>query len=350
MLLTDLFEAIKPGDIRNIKLKIADAEKALRDIEKHELKMRSISGSTVIPGTEKEFEDLKVAYQTYIDDLKSQLEKAKQVQKKDPLETYMKAILKNCKTVVSASQTTGELLYRGVSDTNAPAYYGKPFDQRNPLHSNRNFNDAFNYALKMEGVEARRDNSMFCTTSKSFAQGFGNELYIIFPRDPFHFTWSDKVKDLVLDDRTMGDMIDPNVTNMIMKEVWENEEYKNEFIKNYSYRRGIEPENVEWNPSLFNSDSGSSRNTFTKYTMYDSFLAVVPIISKMEGQYSNFDDLKYWTSGKEIIENFGLRINEDLVGAFEKRYEITIRAEYYAIHSRYQVQVMKYLGMGKDTW
>lgn len=346
MLLTDLFEAVKPGDVKDIKLKIANAEKALRDIADHEYKMKNISGSTVIPGTEKEFEDLKVAYQTYIENLKAELEKAKQVQKKDPLESYMKAIAKNCKTVVKTCQTTGKLLYRGTRSSNAPAFYGKPYDERRAKDSDKMLNDAFNYALRMDGVEARRDNSIFTTTNKNFAEGFGNELYIVFPRDPFNFTWSDKIKDLILNSETMGDMVNQTIIEMIMNEVWNNEETKQEFIKNYAYQRGIEPERVEWDPKKINENE-NSRYIFSKYTMYDSFKSIQPIIPKLSEEYKLYDDFKYWTSAETIIENFGLHVDEDLEGAFNRRFEITVRGEYYAIHSRYEKQVKKYLGIGE---
>jgi hypothetical protein len=342
MLLSQLFEKLEPGQRRAIELKIKDAEKEIRKIEDHEQKLDSLGYLPNIPGTEKELEDLKQEYQKYIDELKEKLKQDDRQLKKDPLETYLKAIVRHCPTTVSACQRTGKLLYRGTKET-APAFYGKPFEKRMAKDSNTEYSDAFNYALKQAGAEARRDNSMFCTTNRNFAQGFGHELYIIFPRDPFHFTWSDKVKDLILNSENLGDMIDPTVVEDLMDNIWKNEELKKDVINYFANERGIYPSDVEeYNPLMFNADT---RGFFGKYTMYASVEAVRAVLPQMSDEFKAFQDLKLWVSPDRVIKNFGIYIDEDLEGAFKQRFEITVRGEYYAVHSKFEKKVMQFLGM-----
>lgn len=347
MLLNHLFEAkLSPGDRKAIQLKINDYQKALDDVSRHVRKLSSIGNAPVIPGTEKELEDLKKAYQDMIDRLKAKLNEP---QEEDDLERYMKAIVKNCKTVVSACKRTDMLLYRGTKET-APAFYGKPFDERYAKDSNRNLSDAFNSALADAGVIARRDNSMFTTTNKSFAQGFGHNLYIIFPRDPMHFTWSDKIKDLVINEEFMFDMVDPETVKDIMRAVWSKPETKEAFIEAFRTKGYHHGATIGFDFDNYPSNSTSADYTpFTKYNFQTSVEALRGVLPLLGPEYQRYDVFKNWVDAEAIIKNFGLHIDEDLEGAFKQRYEITVRAEYYAIEAKHEKRVREYLGMAKTS-
>lgn len=337
MLLQDLFEKIQPGERRAVELKIKDLERAIRDIERHEMKLYSMGNLPAIPGTEEDLEDLKKSYQAHIDQLKAKL---KDENKPDNFDRYMKAIIKNCKTVVAACKSTDKLLYRGTKET-ATAFYGKPFDERYAKDSEREISAAFNQALRLEGAVATRDNSMFTTTRKGFAQGFGNNLYIIFPRDPMHFTWSDKIRDLVLNSEYWIDMVDPNVVKEIMTEIWNNPDLKREFISKYQYNSG--GDDIEFDPATYPDNT----RLFQKYTFSTSMKVVQQMIPNMSYEYQEFLDEGNWVDPKAVIKNFGMHIDEDLEGAFNQGYEITVRAEYYAIEAKHEKRVREYLGMGK---
>lgn len=342
MLLNHLFEKISPGERKAIQLKINDYEKALRDIQRHEMHLGNIGNAPVIPGTEKELEDLKQSYQDMIDKLKA---KMNEPQKEDGLARYMQAITKNCKTVVAACKSTDMLLYRGTKES-ASAFYGKPFDQRYAKDSERELSQAFNDALKEAGVVARRDNSMFTTTNKSFANGFGNNLYIIFPRDPMHFTWSDKIKDLVINHEFMMDMVDPETVKEIMRAVWSKPETKERFIDVFQRRAYIGGARIGFDFDNYpDNDTSADYTPFTKHNFHTSFESLKEVLPMLGSDFDKYADFKNWVDPEAVIANFGLHVDEDLEGAFNQRYEITVRAEYYAIDAKYERRVREMLGM-----
>ena len=78
-----------------------------------------------------------------------------------------------------------------------------------------------------------------------------------------------------------------------------------------------------------------------------SYRALVDIIGQLPAEYHKYGDFAAWADAEAVIANFGLHIDEDLKGAFEQGYEITIRAEYYAIRLDFEDKVRKYLGMGR---
>jgi hypothetical protein len=347
MLLNDLFEAIKPGERRAIELKIDQYEKAIRDIEQHENELGSYSGLPTLPGTEQELEDLKQSYQSYIDTLREKLraDQEKNKGKGDNFERYMKAIIKNCPTIVKTCKETGKLLYRGTKET-APAFYGKPFDERYAKDSNSEVHQAWNKAMKEAGVVARRDNSIFTTTNRGLASNFGTQVYMVFFRDPFHFTWSDRERDLVLDTSKMADLVGPETVKHVMTAVWANddlrEKYKTKY-RNIAYLISDSP--VEFDPATYQNDGYGE--IFRRNNFQYSYRALIDIIPQLPAEYHKYADFDAWADAETVVANFGIHIDEDLKGAFEQGYEITIRAEYYAIRLDFEDKVRKYLGMGR---
>jgi hypothetical protein len=346
MLLQDLFEKIEPGQRKAIQLQIDKYERAIRDIEDQEANLSSLDYDDYkIAGAEKELEDLKQSYQKYVDDLKSKLASAKQGKGADSFEKYMAAIVRHCPTIVAACKSTGKLLYRGTKE-DAPAFYGKPFNERVAKDSSSTMHDAWNHAMDQMGVVARRDNSIFTTTSRSLASNFGTQVYIVFFRDPFHFTWSDTDRDLVLSTEMMIRMVNPETVKEIMGYVWQNDELREAYKTVYRYIRmeGASYE-VEFNVDEYPIEIFNG--IFKKYNFQHSFEALVQILPKLPPEFQKYKDFNAWVDPQTVIEEFGLHIDEDLEGAFEKGYEITIRAEYYAIRADLEKKVKQYLGMSQ---
>lgn len=346
MLLQDLFEKIEPGQRKAIQLQIDKYERAIRDIEDQEANLSDLdSYNYKIAGAEKELEDLKQAYQKYVDDLKAKLASGNQGKGADSFEKYMAAIVRHCPTIVNACKSTGKLLYRGTKE-DAPAFYGKPFNERVAKDSSSTMHDAWNYAMDQMGVVARRDNSIFTTTSRTLASNFGTQVYIVFFRDPFHFTWSDTDRDLVLSTEMMIRMVNPQTVKDIMGYVWQNDELREAYKTVYRYLRmeGASYE-VEFNVDEYPVETYNS--IFKKYNFQHSFEALVKILPKLPSEFQKYKDFNAWVDPQTVISDFGLHIDEDLEGAFEKGYEITIRAEYYAIRADLEKKVKQYLGMSQ---
>lgn len=346
MLLQDLFEKIEPGQRRRIELQIDKYEHAIRDLENQEANLASLDQDDFkVAGAEKELADLKQAYQKYVDDLKAKLAADKKVKGADSFERYMAAIVRHCPTIVNTCKSTNKLLYRGTKES-APAFYGKPFNERYAKDSSSIMHDAWNYAMDQAGVVARRDNSIFTTTNKSLADNFGHQVYIVFFRDPLNFTWSDTDKDLVLSSEMMNRMVDPETVKEIMSFVWQDDVLKEEYIKAYRYIRMDGPDlKVDFDPAEYPADT--TYEIFRKYNFQDSFNALVQILPKLPSEFQKYKDFKAWVDPEAVIANFGLHIDEDLVGAFNQGYEITIRAEYYAIRLDFEKKVRQYLGMSQ---
>jgi len=346
MLLQDLFEKIEPGQRKAIELQIDKYERAIKDLERQEDNLASLDYDEYkIAGAEKELEDLKQAYQKYVDDLKAKLAADKQGKGADSFERYMAAIVRHCPTIVNACKSTGKLLYRGTKES-APAFYGKPFNERIAKDSNSMMHEAWNYAMDKIGVVARRDNSIFTTTSKSLADNFGHQVYIVFFRDPFHFTWSDTDRDLVLSTEMMIRMVNPETVKEIMGYVWQNDELREEYKKAYRYiSMEMDSYPVEFDVNEYPVEIYGG--IFKKYNFQKSFEALVQILPKLPPEFQKYKDFNAWVDPQTVIEEFGLHIDEDLEGAFNRGYEITIRAEYYAIRVDLEQKVRQYLGMSK---
>jgi len=346
MLLQDLFEKIEPGQRKAIQLQIDKYERAIRDIEDQEANLSDLYSDTYkIAGAEKELEDLKQSYQKYVDDLKSKLASAKQGKGADSFEKYMAAIVRHCPTIVSACKSTGKLLYRGTKE-DAPAFYGKPFNERVAKDSSSIMHDAWNHAMDQMSVVARRDNSIFTTTSRSLASNFGTQIYIVFFRDPFHFTWSDTDRDLVLSAEMMIRMVNPETVKEIMGYVWQNDELREEYKKYFRILRYESPSyQVEFDVNSYPDEIYGG--VFKKYNFQHSFEALVQILPKLPPEFQKYKNFNVWVDPQKITEEFGLHIDEDLEGAFNKGYEITIRAEYYAIRADLEKKVRQYLGMSQ---
>lgn len=344
MLLNDLFEKVEPGQRRAIQLQIDKYEKAIQEIERHEYQLGDMDNEPPIPGTEKQLEELKAAYQKAINDLKAKLGQKKG---SNSLEKFITAIQRHCPTILKSIKKTNLMLYRGTRES-APAFYGKPYEYRQSKDSVSNISNAFNKALKDAGAIARRDNSIFTTTSKSFADMFGHQIYMVFPRDPMHYTWSDVHKDLVLNDEHMGEMVDMNQIKEIMTIIWRDESLKAQYIQRLNrYIAPMPPDKIIFDPDEFPVKNGEYGYfyPFSRHVFSTSLSALNDILPSLGKQYEAFRDFSNLVDPQAIIKNFGIHIDQDLDAAFRRGWEITINADYYAIRVDYEPQVRKLLGM-----
>lgn len=104
------------------------------------------------------------------------------------------------KTVIPGQTKKGfipqeRLLYRGMSRQENWLFKGHSPSLRVPKDTAKLVHAQINRILAANGFEARRDNSLFTTTDYSFAAGYGQTVFIIFPVNGFHFTWSKAYKD-----------------------------------------------------------------------------------------------------------------------------------------------------------
>lgn len=111
-----------------------------------------------------------------------------------------------CSEFLKVVKETQKFLHRGLRNTES-VFEGRSIEDRRPKDSRNEVSERFDQALKNAGFSALRSNSIFTTTSRSFASEYGHTLYLIFPKNGFHFLYTN-TKDLVLSD--WGQIADVN--------------------------------------------------------------------------------------------------------------------------------------------
>lgn len=117
-----------------------------------------------------------------------------------PLSTTeaLEVVTVHCTIYISAVQTAGKLLYRGLRNCPHDYFLASPRTDRLPATTPKQVHDGFVRWMRAKGFNANRDNSVFATSDKRSAELYG-ALYAIFPVNGFSFTWSPDCRDLFHD-------------------------------------------------------------------------------------------------------------------------------------------------------
>lgn len=110
------------------------------------------------------------------------------------IEIYFSEIKKNCKQICNIYANSGKFLYSGKKSSDDFIVLNE-ISNRKPKDTSNEIQNLFDEILTELGFVARRSNSLFTTGNQAEAKRYGN-IYIVFPYDDFHFTWSPKVRDL----------------------------------------------------------------------------------------------------------------------------------------------------------
>jgi hypothetical protein len=148
--------------------------------------------------------------------------------KPENLKELAMKIKTECSDAYTAMENISQILYRGMLLGNSIArffklkpslniFLGKPREDRKPVDVKLETQEKYDAYLRDAGMTALRSNSIFCTTSQSDAKQYG-ELYMIFPKNGFEFTWSPDVKDL---------------TNNVIQS-WRHKAFPSNFAKQYT--------------------------------------------------------------------------------------------------------------------
>jgi hypothetical protein len=171
----------------------------------------------------------------------------------------------------------------------------------------------FDGILAEEGIDALRRNSIFTTGSIDQASNYG-ELFIIFPRDGFKFSWCTKKagRDITLDLYTM---IDKKATNALDRDVAKH--LKSKFVDFGSFDMILEE----------GFDDLISELKRIKYPK----VAEITI-----DKLINIDAIK---------KHYG-PTNQNFPAAVKSNHEVLIRGEYYAVsYGTYGQPLLELLGI-----
>ena len=192
-------QKLKPGEWHGLptpNIPLSPAAQALAPTPENQAKADALSAK--IAAYEAEIKRLK--------DEREKAEKARQKAEKDKdklggidekLLKYFTYIEKNCSEAVAAVKQTGQFLYRGQDDASLPVFVGYPRADREPKDSDEKAQKLCDKWLGMMGFKALRGNSIFTSPNRDQASGYG-DLYAIFPKNGFQFTWSTEHDDLVM--------------------------------------------------------------------------------------------------------------------------------------------------------
>jgi hypothetical protein len=120
----------------------------------------------------------------------------------EEIKSVLKVVAENCSEVIHAMKQTKKVLYRGIATKDGIAtpiaFHGMSRENRRPVSTKSKVDDALNQGLANSGMVALRNNSIFVSTHASTAASYGN-LYLIFPKDGFHYTWNMYYEDFFSD-------------------------------------------------------------------------------------------------------------------------------------------------------
>jgi hypothetical protein len=201
---------------------MTDKIKKLTEVEPGEKSELNPEGDFVHPEMQKHMpspQNLAKAklLQAKMDKLQKQLEKLQKAQQKahddkwktqrereslvdiDPKIVQIASLIKrDCSYALQSMEEAGSWLYRGIKGNPPNIFTGKPRENRWAKDSNDQVQKDFDGLLKAAGFNALRSNSIFCSGRLSQATGYG-DVFMIFPKDGFTFTWSPKYLDLYSD-------------------------------------------------------------------------------------------------------------------------------------------------------
>ena len=206
---------LQPGekqklDVKVVKLKIAKIESMKEELDKLESAQRMAGPLGIAPTTfaNKELTAKMAEFHAMLDaeeaKLRAQVEQATATAVASQAKSFgplVQTIQKECSQALKAFKATGKILFRGVKKgkSNAPAYVGRSWSERNVLNSTEEGQKVFDYALQKLVISALRSNSIFTTSDSDQASSYGN-LYIIIPKNGFQFSWAVQEPDMVIDD------------------------------------------------------------------------------------------------------------------------------------------------------
>ena len=241
-------------------------------------------------------------------------------------DTLVNKIKTECSDVLSVLKSTNKVLYRGIKGK-GEAFVGRPRTDREPRDSSKINQVYYNAWLKRKGIEARRDNSLFVTSHRAFAWSFaeGNRanVYVIFPKNGFKYSWSTRHDDIVID---AADIINEVLLDQIGDKVFK--KYGEDSKEVLETLRGTE--------HLLTAGQMSSAKIFIEYLNRLD----IPEFKKLTVENFYSDD---------SFEDYYNVINTELDRGIYSGHEICIAGDYIAVRESLFNEIRNQIGLGPAT-
>lgn len=162
----------------------------------------------------------------------------------DDVKNAIPFIQKHCSKYLPIFQSHG-FIYRGFDtpDFHHPVFYGYPRKNRMPVDSNPHLQETFDEILYDMHIDARRSNSIFCTSSEITARAYGMQ-YVIIPCNDAKYAWSTMDPDIILSSQSEEEH--QLEYNTFLEDVYAGE-YPDEKIRNKKFQKlfGITTKNMD---------------------------------------------------------------------------------------------------------
>jgi len=257
-------------------------------------------------------------------------------------------IQKHCGDYLKEMIKANMLLYRGATVAGSPnVFVGRSWENREPKDSNARAQEKFDEFLKKLGIKARRGNSIFAGTAEH-ADGYGNQVYLIFPKNTATFSWSAEESDLVLHGYELDDYLYKNEKQVskiyklwdknidVIRKITDPYDHKDHLTskeEKFIYSVHDIRENLE--SALEELDDGGYDYSDIKYEIKRGlkFEKLKPIMNnflKLLDQHKNLPD-EY---DVKSFQNEYKMSDKNFVKALESENEICISGEYVAVNLR----------------
>lgn len=148
----------------------------------------------------QQLQDVLEKQTKFAQDLQQKIDYLEQKQKNilddRDIDTLWQKIRQECSDYLQACGQAGSFLYRGITGQ-SPTFFDHSPENRIPVDSSPLISASFDKSLQMLGFTALRKNSIFVTSRQTQAGAFG-DLYVIFPKNGFAFTFTSN-PELILD-------------------------------------------------------------------------------------------------------------------------------------------------------
>lgn len=223
----------------------------------------------------------------------------------------VQTISRECSDFLNVIKHTHMFLYRGIRNDES-VFEGRSRDDRATKDSKSEISDEFDKIMAAHGVTALRHNSIFTTTNSARASGYGHNVYMIFPKNGFHFL-STTSADLILD--SWHQLADHDAVNKFVQQLKSWIRDNNVDMSNHSQ--------LDWYISV-DRVQGIFSEIENNFYAYDNNLQLPEEFNK---------SMEDFVSSSAVIERFEPNTT-DLASAMLSQNEILINGEYWALKRR----------------
>lgn len=331
----ELYEAgVQPGTRRNVDLKISELRRKKDDVERYIHQLKNMGDEREHP---PEVMDklivLRNKFQAEIDRLADLANQDLGTLRSKMVNFYNKSVARHCSQAISEYKKAGRMLYRGTNE-DSDVFVGKPFEERRTKDSDTLVSEKISQAMLEFGFKATRENSIFCSGSKTHASGYGS-TYMIFPFDGFDFTWSTEYSDKIFRRSALQMTFSPTDAAYVKEIIMKKPDWERPFELRYCT---FNPVAGSTTPNGFLGDNWEGQYELAKKFVEEGSITDPRAIEIINNNFYGEG------SAKRIIDKCGFT-NESFEDAVSSGHEVYVHGQFYGIAIKHHALIRELIGM-----